>query len=211
MTEVEAKRITTLLVAAYPGWKPSEATMQLYERLLRPLSAALAEQAVLEIIRSEREFAPPVGAICYRAACMALLRSGEGTLSAEEAWAELSAAIRARGSYRAPSFNNSALARAVAAMNWREICANPNVEATRAHFFRLFTAFQQGRIVRRLDELSAGPGMVRVGPDQSMTLADIKTARAGAPQAEVDSKRRDEDGTGPESGGVGRDRDDAGG
>jgi hypothetical protein len=31
MTEVEAKRITILLVAAYPAWKPSEATMQLYE------------------------------------------------------------------------------------------------------------------------------------------------------------------------------------
>ncbi len=68
MSEVEAKRITALLIAAYPAWKPSEATMQLYERLLRPLAAALAERVVLEIIRSPREFAPPVGLICDRAA-----------------------------------------------------------------------------------------------------------------------------------------------
>jgi hypothetical protein len=135
MTEVEAKRITILLVAAYPAWKPSEATMQLYERVLRPLSAALAEQAVLQIIRSPREFAPPVGVICERAARCALGRSGENTLGAEEAWAEISAAIRSRGWYRAPEFHNPALARTVAAMGWGEICTNPNVEATRAHFF----------------------------------------------------------------------------
>jgi hypothetical protein len=162
MTEVEAKRITALLAAAYPGWKPSEATMQVYERLLRPLAASLAEQAVLEMVRSQREFAPPVGAICYRAARLALERSGEGALSAEEAWAELNDAIRGRGCYRAPSFRNPALARTVAAMNWAEICTNPNLEATRAHFFRLFAAFQEGRIARRLEELSGAAGCAQI-------------------------------------------------
>jgi hypothetical protein len=156
MTEVEAKRITTLLVAAYPAWKPSEATMQLYERFMCPLEAGLAERAVLEIIRSPREFAPPVGLICYRAASLELEHRGESALSAEEAWAELSAAIRGCGSYRQPKFSNPALVRTVAAMDWDEICTNPNLEATRAHFFRLFAAFQEGRIARRAAELGAG-------------------------------------------------------
>jgi hypothetical protein len=112
MTEVESKRITTLLIAAYPAWKPSEATMQLYERLLRPLEAWSAEEAVLQIIRTPREFAPAVGSICYQAARLALRRA-EGELSAEEAWAEVAAAIRSHGSYREPTFVNTALACAV--------------------------------------------------------------------------------------------------
>lgn len=163
MTEVESKRISTLLVAAYPGWKPSEATMQLYERLLLPLEAALAEQAVLQIIRTPREFAPPVGSICYHAARLAL-RRGEGELSAEEAWAEVAAAIRSHGSYREPNFTNPALAAAVAAMDWNELCTNSNVEATRAHFFRLFGAFQERRIARRVEELGGAVQCVQREP-----------------------------------------------
>jgi hypothetical protein len=171
MSEVQAKRITALLIAAYPGWKPSEATMQLYERLLRPLAAVLAERAVLEIIRSPRVFAPPVGVICDRAARLALKRGGEQALRAEEAWAELSAAIRSRGIYREPTFSNPAMARAVAAMDWAEICTNPNLEATRAHFFRVFTAFQDCRVAGRIEELSAGA--------QCMQLAERWSAALG--------------------------------
>jgi len=153
MTEVETKRITTLLVAAYPGWKPSEATLQLYERMLLPLDAGVAQAAVLRIIRSPREFAPPVGSICHEAVRLTL---GQGDSGAEAAWAEVAAAIRSHGSYRIPRFANQELAQVVAAMDWKELCRNPNVEATRAHFFRLYEAFHQSTIARRLEELSGG-------------------------------------------------------
>jgi hypothetical protein len=163
MTEVEGKRITMLLVAAYPAWKPSEATMQLYERLLSPLDARLVEQAVLRIIRSPREFAPAVGSILHEAARLKL-GPREADLSAEEAWAEVAAAIRSHGSYRQPRFANPALARAVAALDWGELCTSANVEATRAHFFRLFTSFQTQNLGRRIEELS--------GPARSAELAE---------------------------------------
>lgn len=127
--------------------------MQLYERLLTPLDARLVEEAVLRIIRTPREFAPSVGSICHEAARLTLAR-GEVEVSAEEAWAEVAAAVRSHGFYRQPRFTNAALARTVAAMNWAELCTNSNVEATRAHFFRLFEAFQQRAIVRRVEELS---------------------------------------------------------
>ncbi len=169
MTEVESKRITTLLVAAYPAWKPSEATMQLYERLLRPLEAWLAEEAVLRIIRTPREFAPPVGSICYQAARLTL-EGGNGEMSAEEAWAEVAAAIRSHGSYRRPSFSSLTLEGVVAAMDWNELCTNTNVEATRAHFFRLFAAFKEGRIARRVEELSVGGHRAHLTPAWSARL-----------------------------------------
>jgi hypothetical protein len=153
MTEIESKRITTVLVAAYPAWKPSEATMQLYERLLSPLEAAVVEEAVLRIIRSPREFAPSVGTICREIARLTLDRC-EPELSAEEAWAQVVAAVRCHGSYREPEFANPALARAVAAMQWGDLCTNSNVEASRAHFFRLFGAFQERRILNQVEQLS---------------------------------------------------------
>ena len=183
MTEVESKRISTLLVAAYPAWKPSEATMQLYERLLLPLEAALAEQAVLEIIRTPREFAPPVGSICYHAARLALHR-GEGELSVEEAWAEVAAAIRSHGSYREPRFTNPALARTVAAMDWSELCTNSNIEATRAHFFRLFGAFQEARVARRVAELG--------GAAQCVQLAErwLAPLSIGGPNGQIKPSRQ---------------------
>jgi hypothetical protein len=102
-----------------------------------------------------------VGSICYQAARLAL-RRGEGELSAEEAWAAVAAAIRSHGSYREPRFTNPALARAVGAMDWNELCTNPNVEATRAHFFRLFGAFQEGCIARRVEELGGAAQCVQL-------------------------------------------------
>lgn len=161
MTEVESKRITTLLVAAYPLWKPSEATMQLYERLLSPLDAKLVEDAVLRIIRTPRDFAPPVGAIFHEAARLVLL-GDESELTAEEAWGKVAAAVRSHGSYRQPKFANRALARTVAALNWDELCTNSNIEATRAHFFRLFGAFQERRIAGRVEQLSGATAAAQI-------------------------------------------------
>ncbi|HKD68021.1 MAG TPA: hypothetical protein VKB84_14340 [Candidatus Binataceae bacterium] len=190
MTEVESKRITTLLVAAYPAWKPSEATMQLYERLLRPLQAGLAEQAVLQIIRTAREFAPPVGSICHQAARLAL-DGGEAAMSPEEAWAEVAAAIRRHGSYREPKFSNSTLARAVDAMDWSEVCTNPNVEATRAHFFRLFGALLEGRITRRVEELSGGAQCAQMAEHWSAPglIPRVRTTKPGPAQGAFEWKK----------------------
>jgi hypothetical protein len=179
MTEVESKRITTLLVAAYPAWKPSEATMQLYERLLTPLDARLVEEAVLRIIRTPREFAPSVGSICHQAARLSLDR-GEAELSAEEAWAEVTAAVRRHGFYRKPEFTNPALARTVAALNWAELCTNSNIEATRAHFFRLFGSFQESRIVRRVEELSGKLVSAKLGQDTCPTSLPVNKRRERA-------------------------------
>ena len=56
---------------------------------------------------------------------------------------EVAEAIRHIGYYRQPTFENEALTRAVAAIDWKEICTNPNVEATRAHFMRIFDMMQR--------------------------------------------------------------------
>jgi hypothetical protein len=176
MNDFEAKRITALLAAAYPSWRPTEATLQLYERILRPLPTPLAERAVLEFIHSPREFAPPAGAICSRVARLAMLPGGATERSAEEAWGELQTAVRIHGAYRPPSFSDRVLQLSVAAMGWSELCTNPNTEATRAHFFRLFENLLEREVARGVEALSAGTAVPH--------LAAGWSRGSGAPQIE---------------------------
>jgi hypothetical protein len=116
--------------------------LRLYAKLLEPFDAEQAQRAVMTLLYSPREFAPPVGVI-VEAINVEKQRATGQFMSAEEAWAEVTEAIRHLGYYRQPTFENEALTRAVAAMDWKEICTNPNVEATRAHFMRIFDMMQQ--------------------------------------------------------------------
>ncbi len=50
-----------MLTAAYPSWASGEETFRLYQIFLQELDARDGRAAVMEIIRSPREFAPPVG------------------------------------------------------------------------------------------------------------------------------------------------------
>ncbi|HLH75919.1 MAG TPA: hypothetical protein VKV28_03830 [Candidatus Binataceae bacterium] len=153
MNEVEGKRIVAILAAAYPNWRPNEITLQLYERILRPLPAALAERAVLDAIHSAAAFAPPVGALCER---VGQLACAEGELDPAQAWGQVQSAIRATGWYKTPRFSSPALRQTVAALGWRELCATSNPETMRAHFLRLFERFQKRLIATRVAQLCTG-------------------------------------------------------
>jgi hypothetical protein len=66
-TKTEIRQVTSTLAAAYPSWQASEETFALFESILRPCSFEAIQQAVMEILCSPREFAPPVGLIYSRA------------------------------------------------------------------------------------------------------------------------------------------------
>jgi hypothetical protein len=146
-----------MLTAAYPNWHPSEESLDLYEEFLLPFPAEAVEAATLRIICSKREFAPPVGVIISEATEAALGHAGVPHLSPEEAWGEVMEKIRHCGYYREPdSWSSPAIGRAVKAITWADLCTNENIEANRAHFMRIFGAYQN-RVVRdALDNLSGG-------------------------------------------------------
>jgi len=64
-------------------------------------------------------------------------------IAAEDAWSEVHDRIEHVGSYRSASWSHPAIEAAVKALGWSEICTNGNIEATRAHFFRIFEAIQR--------------------------------------------------------------------
>lgn len=156
MERHEATAITTMLTSGYPNWKPTEQTLELYERLLAPLPAKFAEPAVMEILRSDCEFAPSIGAIITLAAQLALRECGAPALSAEEAWAEVREQMRTCGHHSRPSFSSPAVDLAVDALGWDNLCMSTNPETSRAHFYRTFNAFERKVTQQAIENLSNG-------------------------------------------------------
>jgi hypothetical protein len=145
VTELESTKIVMMLTAAYPSWKPGKESLQLYAKLLEPFDGDLGKKTVMEMLYSPREFAPPIGVVA-EAILIAKMKAEGQYLSPEDAWAEVMQQIRHAGYYRQPKFSSAALSRAVEAIDWKELCSNDNVEATRAHLMRIHDAMQKREV-----------------------------------------------------------------
>jgi hypothetical protein len=166
MEKTQAGEIVAMLAAGYPIWKPTQQTVDLYIKLLEPLPAAATEEAVMQILRSDREFAPPVGVVIQTATRIALAQSGAAVTTAEEAWGQVESAIRKLGHYQGPGefAGNKAIQRAVAAIGWSNLCFDENVVANRAHFMRIFESYQARELENAVDLLGHGKTLPEVTP-----------------------------------------------
>jgi hypothetical protein len=173
LTNDDALDIVAMLCAAFPNWNAPEATQLLWVKFLSPIEADLAQRAVLEIIAEPRPFAPSIGEFLGSTRKVALVSRGIPEIAPEEAWGEVMEAIRFVGSYRDPQFENSSIAKAVAALDWLMLCRSENIEATRAHFMRLFTTFERRRAHDEGNALIGWDPVKLIGPGLP-TLADRK-------------------------------------
>lgn len=65
-------------------------------------------------------------------------------VTAEMAWGEVMQLINVVGHYKHPdetNCQNPALIETIKNMGWKEICTNENIEATRAHFMKIYRAY----------------------------------------------------------------------
>jgi hypothetical protein len=160
MEKLEARRIVAMLVAGYPNWHPTEEGLDLYERMILQMPGELVERAVMEIIKSPREFAPPIGVVLETATQIAMRDAGIDGPTREEAWAEVQHGIEYVGYYHTPTFSRDEIARAVRALDWRDICVNENIEATRAQFMRVYAALAQRAKQDALERISFGRPLI---------------------------------------------------
>jgi hypothetical protein len=134
MNRSEAAKLVALLQAAYPNFTTSEATASVYETLLRDLDADVAKAAIERLICTSR-FMPTIAEI--REMCVTV-RHGTVRTGAE-AWGDVGIAIRRFGSYRAPKFDDPAVAQAVKCLGWRNLClGSSNDAADRARFCEIY-------------------------------------------------------------------------
>lgn len=166
MTKAESAAVVQMLSTAFPApaWTPD--TLKLYREMLIDLDADAAKAGVMQIIHGRtKPDRPTIGEI--RAAVAALLdanKAGGRALEADEAWGFVMQCFTRIGSYQDFPDTHPLVARTVAAMGWREMCASDNPEATRAHFTQFYRALLDRS--RRDAAVSAGMSVAIEGPSR---------------------------------------------
>lgn len=139
MTKQEALMIISMLKAAFPHQEFPKESVRLYITCLLDLPFGPAKAGALNLItQPNRRFMPAIGEI--RAA---ILNTMHPIPSAEEAWAEVIQQIHEVGSYGRPSFSHPLIEKAVRAADWATLCQSDQPAIERAHFLRIYKAFQE--------------------------------------------------------------------
>lgn len=114
------------------------AARQIYHRIWRDIDGALLEAATMQWLSTKRPFHPSPGEL--RDLALSLLTRHEP--SADEAWIEVSEAMRKVGSYRVPAWSSERIARTVSAFGWKDLCATDSDQLgiIRAQFMRIYEA-----------------------------------------------------------------------
>lgn len=141
MTEVEAQKLVTMLVTAFPSSlarlsESQQADMfRVYRRMLVDLDSASAAAAVETLIATSR-FMPTVAEIREATIATHLGKVRAGM----DAWGDVRAAVGRFGRNRFPEFDDPITARAVERLGWVEFCNSDVSEAPswRARFVELY-------------------------------------------------------------------------
>lgn len=151
MTEREGLEVLALFASAYPKEPMTDAQVSLYLTMLAPYEFADVQRiAVMHIQRSP--FFPRISDLL-----LPLTKSPDS----DQAWAEVLSKIRAEGYYRTPVWSDEAIADAVKAMGWQELCMSENLEADRAHFARFYERAQARKQERVMWNRALESTMVR--------------------------------------------------
>lgn len=133
MTPDECGELLAALAAAFPPVSMAEETLQIYERFLLDIPFEEATLAVATWISTQARF-PRISEL--RASVRR--EQGDHAPDPDQAWTEVRLQVAKVGVYREPSFSHPAIAQAVLAIGWREICASTEPGVERAHFFRAY-------------------------------------------------------------------------
>jgi hypothetical protein len=179
VTEIQAKKLVAILVAAYPNSKITDDNVVVYVRMLADLDYAAANAAVERLLATSK-WPPTVAEI--REATLALT-TGE-LKPGGEGWGLVLRAIARYGRNRTPGVDfdlGDPVAHEVArALNWRELCDSDNQAADRARFIELYDQLAANARRRQLSE--ALPAMQRFRALQAQREGERAQLPAGDAQ-----------------------------
>ena len=147
-SELEVIKVLAVLTAAYPNAKiiPGDSetpgTMDVYAMMLSDLPATDLLAAVKYCLDTHPDFMPSIATLRQAAEKL----HPNQTVSGADAWGVVLQAISEIGVYRTPHFEDPAIARAVEAFGWRNICLSDEQDfAIRAQFIKAYEAYA-GRV-----------------------------------------------------------------
>jgi hypothetical protein len=130
-------QILSVISEAFPNFKQTELTPEVYYQCLNDIPTDELKAAVLHCVcQTGRAFAPSIGEI--RGAVADIRRTASNTPSAYEAWQIVCRAITEIGSYGSPQFESPLIDRVVRNLGWRNLCLSENQVADRARFLQAY-------------------------------------------------------------------------
>jgi hypothetical protein len=137
-TPRDIAQIIGMLSAAFPNFKPSELTAEVYLQTLSDIDTDELKAAVLHCItQSGRAFAPSIGEI--RGAVAELRSVSANVPGSFQAWQEVQQQILINGGdYGHPEWSNPMVEEAVKRMGWRNLRMSEDQTADRARFLQCY-------------------------------------------------------------------------
>lgn len=125
--------------------------------VLADITAPEAQTVIVEAARAGEAFPPTLGQIAERVLTVRELEAGTLAPDADQAWAEVSAAVRRRGAFQGPprAWSHPAVADTAASIGWTELCMSERPDVVRSHFksfYELARARRQAE-QRRTDQM----------------------------------------------------------
>lgn len=161
-------QVIGMLSAAFPNFKPSEMTPEVYYQTLQDIPADELKAAVLHCVsEAGRAFAPSIGEI--RGAVLDLRKIAANVPTSYQAWQEVQKAFIECGMNNPPEWTHPLIAQTVKTFGWRNLCMSENATADRMRFIQAYEQLAEraeknetmlpqvrGYIETRREQLSAG-------------------------------------------------------
>ncbi len=140
-SDLFASALATLM-AAYPSWKGSPETLEVYAAALADVPPETLQAAAWAHIQCS-VFFPTVADLRRQSQAIADREQGRPALrSGIEAWGDIISAVAEHGYLRQPHFEDPVVTRLVADMGWENLCFSETMMADRAQFVK---AYEQAR------------------------------------------------------------------
>jgi hypothetical protein len=155
-----------MIIEAY-GMNPGKPKLAIWLMTLDGVSELDFTRAVTKIVATLPTLPGPADHVNIGALIKQHIKEAT-TITAEEAWAEVTRNIGLVGSYGNPSWSSEPLGKTIKALGWKEICLTPNKDmgTLRAHFFRIYNAQLQREYVDKVSEF-------RISPETAKLLSGI--------------------------------------
>jgi hypothetical protein len=137
-TPNDIQQIINMFLAAFPNYKPTDMTPEIFFQTLQDIPSEELKVAVLNCLtEAGRAFAPSIGEI--RGAVANLRRTAANVPSSYEAWQEVLTQMSINGGdYGTPVWSHPLVERVVRQLGWRNLRMSEDQTADRARFVQAY-------------------------------------------------------------------------
>jgi len=142
VTPEETTKIISALGNAYPNWKITADTIQVYSFMLNDIDFDIMRGVIATWIATE-EYPPTIAGLRKMASDLL----GSTPLTAELAWGEVYKQMQLVGRMGSPKFSDDettgAVRKTVDSLGWGAICMSENLSVIRGQFFKAYESMRE--------------------------------------------------------------------